>query len=153
VEAELAEGVAPPRVIADVSSYEQMLAALRARATELSVNGERFDEFAGLPRGYLSKLIGVNPTRRIGMTSWAAVISGLALRCLFVVDEEAERRLRERVPPRNPSYVRGTPSIVLTVRHFKKLGRMGAQARVDNSTKQQRQEWARKAAIARWRGP
>jgi len=49
--------------------------------------------------------------------------------------------------------VRGAPSIVLTVRYFKRIGRKGAQARVDNSTKEQRQEWARNAAIARWRGP
>jgi hypothetical protein len=40
---------------------------------------------------------------------------------------------------------------VLTVRYFKKIGRKGAQARVDNSTKAQRQEWARAAARARWK--
>ena len=34
---------------------------------------------------------------------------------------------------------------------MQKIGRLGAQARVDNSTKAQRQEWARRAAIARWR--
>ena len=45
----------------------------------------------------------------------------------------------------------GAPSIVLTVRFFQKIGRKGAQARVDNSTAEQRQAWARKAAIARWR--
>jgi hypothetical protein len=119
----LAEGEAP-RIIADVSSYEQMLAALRARVTELQVNGERFDEYAGLPRGYLSKLVGAKPTRRIGMCSWEAVLAGLGLRCLFIVDEEAERRLRERVPPRNSSYVRGTPSIVFTARflHNRNMG-------------------------------
>ena len=69
----MAEGSAP-RILADVSSYEQMLAALRARVTELQVNGERFDEYAGLPRGYLSKLVGAKPTRRIGMCSWQAVL-------------------------------------------------------------------------------
>jgi hypothetical protein len=127
-----------------------MLAALRARVTELSVNGERFDEFAGLPRGYLSKLIGAKPTRRIGMTSWTPVLAGLGLRCLFVEDEAATQRLKNNVAPRNGSYVRGTPSIVFTVRFFQKIGRLGAQARIDNSTKQQRQEWARNAAIARW---
>ena len=47
--------------------------------------------------------------------------------------------------------VRGAPSIVLTVRYFRKIGRKGAQARFDNSTKEQRQKWARKAAVARWR--
>jgi hypothetical protein len=116
----------------------------------LALNGERFDEYAGLPRGYLSKLVGAKPTRRLGMTSFSPVLAGLGLRCLFVVDEEAERRLRNRVPPRNSSYVRAAPSIVLTVRFFEKIGRKGAQARVDNSTAEQRREWARKAAIARW---
>ena len=36
--------------------------------------------------------------------------------------------------------MRGAPSIVMTARFFKKIGRKGAQARVDNSTKEQRQE-------------
>jgi len=35
----MAEGV-PPRILADVTSYEQMLAALRARINELQINGE-----------------------------------------------------------------------------------------------------------------
>jgi len=78
-------------------------------------------------------------------------LASLGLRCLLVVDEEAERRPKERLPPRDPSYVRGVPSIVLTVRFFKRIGREGAQARVDNSTAKQRQERARRAAIARWR--
>jgi hypothetical protein len=140
-----------PRVVAEFSDYAGMLDALRRRVNELQVNGERFDEYAGLPRGYLSKLIGVKPTRRVGMQSLSPLMNALALRCLFVIDEEAERRLKERLPPRNGSYVRGTPSIVLTVRFFKKIGRLGAQARIDNSTRAQRREWARRAAIARWR--
>jgi hypothetical protein len=43
-----------------------MLAALRSRVNELQINGERFDEYAGLPRGYLSKLVGVRPIRSWG---------------------------------------------------------------------------------------
>jgi hypothetical protein len=148
----LAEGD-EPRVIATVDSYEGMLKALRSRATELRLAGDSFDEFVGLPRGYTQKVIGIRPVRRLGMTSFGPVLSGLGLRCLLVEDEETTRRLKERLPPRNSSYVRGAPSIVLTVRYFKRIGRKGAQARVDNSTKEQRQAWARKAAIARWRGP
>jgi hypothetical protein len=147
----MAEG--GPRVVAEFSDYAGMVDALRKRVNELQLNGERFDEYAGLPRGYLSKLVGAKPVRKLGMVSFEPVLAGLGLRCLFVVDEEAERRLRERLQPRNSSYVRATPSIVFTVRWFRTIGRKGAQARIDNSTKQQRQEWARKAAIARWRGP
>jgi hypothetical protein len=143
----MAEG----RVLAEITSYEEMLTALRSRVTELQISGERFDEYAGLPRGYLSKLVGAKPIRRLGMQSFQPVLAGLGLRCLFVEDPEATERLKSRVPPRNGSYVRAAPSIVLTVRFFKRIGRLGAQARIDNWTKQQRQEWARKAAIARWR--
>ena len=85
------------------------------------------------------------------MTSFAPVLAGLGLRCLLIEDQEATARLKNRLPPRNGSYVRGTPSIVLTVRFFQKIGRRGAQARIDNSTKAQRQQWARRAAITRWR--
>jgi hypothetical protein len=149
----MAEGNERPRIVATFNSYAGMLDAIRARVNELQINGERFDEYAGLPRGYLSKLIGAKPVRKIGMQSFAPVVAGLGLRCLFVVDEEAERHLRKRLPPRNSSYVRSTPSIVFTVRWFRSIGRKGAQARIDNSTKAQRQEWARHAAIARWRKP
>ena len=141
------DGDEPPRIVASFNSYEGMLEALRTRVSELQISGEHFDEFAGLPR---SKLIGANPVRRIGMTSFSPVVAGLGLRCLFVEDPEGTERLKSRLPPRNGSYVRGTPSIVFTMRWFKKIGRLGAQARIDNSTKAQRQEWARKAAIARW---
>ena len=147
----MAEGDERPHIIADVSSYEQMLEALRQRVNELQINGERFDEYAGLPRGYLSKLVGANPVRRLGMTSFEPVLSALGLRCLFIEDEAATKRLRERLPPRNPAYVRGTPSIVLTLRFFQRIGRLGAQARINNSTAEQRRKWARRAAIARWR--
>jgi hypothetical protein len=90
------------------------------------------------------------PQSRIGMTSFEPLLASLGLRRLLVVDEEATRRLKERLPPRNESYVRGAPSIVLTARFFKRIDRKGAQARIDNSTKEQRRKWARNAANARW---
>src|SRR5499427_10730520 len=138
-----------PRIVATFDSYAGMLEAIRARVNELQVNGERLDEYVGLPR----EVAGAKPIRRLGMTSFAPILNGLGLKCQFVENQEATERLKSRVPPRKSSFVRGAPSIVLTVRYFKRIGRKGAQARVDNSTKEQRQEWARKAAIARWRGP
>ena len=70
------------RVIAEFVDYPGMLAALRARVSELQISGERFDEFAGLPRGYLSKLVGARPVRRVGMTSFSPLMNALGLRCL-----------------------------------------------------------------------
>ena len=138
----------PPRIVATFDSYAGMLDAVRARVNELQVSGERLE-----PRGYFSKVAGAKPIRKLGMTSFAPILNGLGLKCQFIEDRVGTEHLRNRLAPRNSSYVRGAPSIVLTIRYFKKIGRKGAQARVENSTKEQRREWARKAAIARWRGP
>jgi hypothetical protein len=147
----MAEGDGP-RILADVSSYEQMLTALRARVTELQINGERFDEFAGLPRGYLSKLIGVNPIRRIGMTSWAPVLTGLGLRCLFVEDEAATERLKNHVAPRNNSYPRATYTLrVVTDRQWSRIQKLGRVARWEKIPKAQRSEIMRAVRAARER--
>jgi hypothetical protein len=139
------------RILGEFIDYDTMLAAVRARVAEVGVNTERFEEFAGLPKGYLSKLIGVNPTRRIAMTSMGPLFGALGMRGKFVEDRAATERLKHRVPRRNGSYVRGTPSIVLTVRFFQRIGRKGAQARIANSTKAQRRQWARNAINTRWR--
>jgi hypothetical protein len=141
-----------PRVIADVRSYEQMLAALRSRFNELQINGENFDEYSGLPRGYLSKLIGAKPVRRLGMISFAPVLAGLGLRVLLVVDEEATRRLKDHLPPRNESYVRSVAVHGhLTTRFLQKIGRKGGENSRVNLSKRLRKQLARRAAAARWK--
>src|SRR5215470_4043718 len=115
-----------PRIVATFDSYAGMLEAIRARVNELQVNGERLDEYVGLPRGYYFKVAGAKPIRRLGMTSFAPILNGLGLKCQFVENQEATERLKSRVPPRKSSFVRGAPSIVLTVRYFKRIGRKGA---------------------------
>jgi len=128
-----------PRVIATFGSYAEMLEAIRARVDELQIHGERFDNFAGLPDGYFAKLVGARPIRRLGMVSFAPVLAGLGLKCQFVEDQAATARLKNHVAPRNGSYVRADAThVVLTFRFMQKIGRLGAQARIDNSTKQQR---------------
>ena len=52
-----------PRVVATFGSYAEMLEAIRERVNELQIQGERFDDYAGLPTGYLSKLAGKRPPR------------------------------------------------------------------------------------------
>ena len=140
-----------PRVIAEVNSYGQMLAALRARVNELQINGERFDEYAGLPRGYLSKLIGAKPIRRLGMTSFAPVLAGLGLRLLIIEDQEATERLKNRLPPRNQSFVRSVAVHTnLTTRYLRKIGAKGGENSRKYLGKRLVKQLARKAAAARW---
>jgi hypothetical protein len=98
-----------------------------------------------LPKGYVSKLIGVKPQRRIAMMSMGPIFGALGIYCVMFEDAEATARLRARLRPRNNSYSRRSVAtyLTLTPRFMQKIGRKGAQARIDNSTKAQRQEWAR----------
>ena len=129
------------RVIAEFVDYPGMLAALRARVSELQISGERFDEFAGLPRGYLSKLVGARPVRRVGMTSFSPLMNALGLRCLFVEDPEGTERLKSRVKPRNNSYPRTVYTLhTLTDRKWSRIQKLGRKARWKKLSKKQRSE-------------
>ena len=129
-EGELAENE-PPRIIATFNSYAGMLEAIRARVHELQINGERLDEYVGLPHGYYSKVAGARPIRRLGMTSFAPILNGLGLKCQFIEDPIGTERLKSRVPPRNASFVRVMPaaaSIVFTARMLKRIRRLAWRA-------------------------
>jgi hypothetical protein len=150
----MAEGDERPRVIAEFADYDGMLAGVRTRVAELNVNGEAFDDYAGLPIGYLSKLIGIRPVRRIAMTSMGPLFDALGVRCVMIENPVATERLKNHLPPRNTSYVRAMPAdacMVLTPRMLKRIRRLGGQARMARLTAKQRRKLARRAALARWR--
>jgi len=130
------------RLIAEFSDYAGMLEAIRARVNELSINGERFDAFAGLPRGYLSKLIGINPVRRIHSVSMGPLFSALGIKCVMYEVPETTARLHRRLQPRNNSYSRRTELYVrpLTPRQWARIQQIGRQARWKRLTKKQRSE-------------
>jgi hypothetical protein len=129
------------RIIAEFADYNGLLTAIRSRVNELQVNGERFDEYAGLPRGYLSKLVGANPIRSIGRTSMGPVFGALGIRCIIVEDEAATARLKSRLQPRNNSFSRATyTSLIITDRKWRQIQKIGRQARWKRLTKTQRSE-------------
>jgi hypothetical protein len=143
-----------PRVIADeIVEYSDFMQALRARVSELQIQGDSFCEFAGLARGYLSKLLTIRSVRRVGMQSMGPLLSAMGVKLQMVEDPAGTARLR-RLPPRNLSYVRTMPAdacIVLTPRMLQRIRRLGGQARMAQLTPEQRSRLARKAALARWR--
>ena len=145
----------PPRVIATFGSYAEMLQAIRERVIELQIHGERFDDYAGLPTGYLSKLAGKRPQRRLGMVSFQPVLSGLGLKCQFIEDQAATERLRNHLAPRNGSYARPTQTyVIVTNRKWAQIQKLGHQARRavwDKLPPQQRSDMMRALTLKRWR--
>jgi hypothetical protein len=150
----MAEGDEPPRIVGEFVEYSDFVQAVRNRVAELGIHGTRFDSLAGWPEGYLSKLICARPVRRIGMTSMGPLLSAMGVKLVMVEDRSGTARLRARLSPRNPSFVRAMPAdvcIVLTPRMLKRIRRMGGRERMARLTPPQRSELARKAALARWR--
>jgi hypothetical protein len=138
------------RVIGEFTDYNGLINAVRARVNELAINGERFDEYAGLPRGYLSKLIGVNPARSIGKTSLGPLCCALGIKCIIVEDEAATARLKSRLQPRNNSFSRTTcTSLIITDRKWRQIQKIGRQARWKRLTKTQRSEIMRMVRYGR----
>jgi hypothetical protein len=137
------------RILAEFTDYAGMLAAVRTRIEELAIAGDRFEEFAGLPRGYLSKLVGVNPQRRIAMVSMGPLFSALGVSCIMVEDPIATARLRSRLRPRNNSFARRTPLYVITTtgRQWAHIQKLGRAARWRRLSKKQRSEIMRAVRI------
>ena len=115
----LSEGETP-RVVAEFSDYDELINALRTRAAELNLSGEQVDRRSGLPDRYAQKLLGPNQIRRLGAISLGPFLGALAVRGLLIEDRAAVEKLRRQTTPRDLSFVRSAPSIVFTVRFFKK---------------------------------
>src|SRR5580704_7695071 len=89
-----------PRIVGEFDTYAGLLAALRARISELDVAGERLDEIAGLPRGYFQKLFGTRPRKRLGMQSLSDVFGAMAVKAVLVEDEAALAKVSGRLVKR-----------------------------------------------------
>lgn len=140
------------RQLAEFSDYAGMLAAIRNRVNELQIAGEAFDQFAGLPDGYLSKLIGERPVRRIGMTSMGPLFQALGVTCVMIEDPQATRRLKQRLNPRNGAFVRASHTVrIVTDREWRKIQKLGRAARWQRLSKSQRSQIMRAVINARWR--
>jgi hypothetical protein len=106
--------------IAEVRSWNDLHAALRARAESLNVSRLVLDELSGLQSGYASKLLAPGPIRHFGRVSLGAMLGALGLKLVVQEDKEAlarvagrlvrrERNVRRRGQDARPSNVRFWP--------------------------------------------
>jgi hypothetical protein len=103
--------------IAEVRSWNDLHAALRARAESLNVSRLVLDELSGLQSGYASKLLAPVPIRHFGRVSLGAMLGALGPKLVVQEDKEAlarvagrlvrrERNVRRRGQDARPSNVR-----------------------------------------------
>ena len=91
------------RTIGVAHDYQELIAALRARQTELNVAYSTIDEVSGLPQNYVSKLLAQMPIKGLGRISLGPLLGSLGLVLIVAEDLEALQRVRSRLVPRTDS--------------------------------------------------
>jgi hypothetical protein len=139
--------------------YHGLLSALQARAWErrISLGGAAAAEVAGLPVGYLQKILSPIPksrknVRRIGVASLGPVLGVLGVKLVMFEEREAVERFGSKIPARQERSVRSTAVHIHLSRQFlAKIGAMGGTNSRKNISRRRSRALARKAAAARWR--
>ena len=80
--------------IAVVRTTADLLAVLKKRTAGLDMTLEAANDFAGLSDGYLAKLLGPTPSRRLGSKAFDGALGGLGLMLVVVEDPDAVARIR-----------------------------------------------------------
>jgi hypothetical protein len=76
----------PPRVLATLSSEDDLRLALRARVDELNVPRLELDRVAKLAQAHTSRLLSLSPTKHFGSKSFWSLVRAAGLKVLLVVD-------------------------------------------------------------------
>jgi len=141
-----------------IHDYPDLLDVLRARAIlrQITVGGEDTAEVAGLPIGYVQKIIGPRPVRRIGMMSLGPLLGVLGLKLIAVEDADALERYGSRLKKRDEKLVRaglraGSLQVTFSSRAIRKIRSEGGKARMKKLGEEGRKELSRRANEVRWR--
>jgi hypothetical protein len=101
------------RSLAEVTDYDTLLRALRARRDELGISVEVLDKILGLGPRYSEKLLSLKRTRQFCTpTMLGLLLGGLGVKLLLVENDEAKRRLEPYVGSRCEFQVRHRAEVV-----------------------------------------
>jgi hypothetical protein len=94
----------PPEPLPEITNYSTLIATCRLRADQLQVSRLTLDELAGLPSGYVGKLLALKSGKRIGVESLGALLGALRIKLVAVPIDDG--RQRAGLTKRNESQVR-----------------------------------------------
>jgi hypothetical protein len=86
-----------PRVLAEVRSYSELHAALRARSDALSISRQTLDDLTGLQDGYCAKLLAPTQIKNLGPQSLGPLLCVLGVKLIMVEDAEMLRKFGPRL--------------------------------------------------------
>jgi len=147
-----------PRQIAVVRSYDELLAALRARAAQIGATRAAIDAVGGFAAGHSSTLLAAGGARKLTADTLIPMVQTIGLAIALIEDPFALEQLKNRLGNgTNWRMLNGVKNegIILKFsrRYMRKLGQISGQSRKQKISKQTRSRVARQAAFARWNPP
>ena len=88
---------AVPRLI---STYDELVDAVRDRCDEMLMTRQELDHQAGLADGHAGKLLCHSQLKRLGMRSLELVLGGIGCKLGLVEDPAQAAKIRARMTPR-----------------------------------------------------
>jgi hypothetical protein len=90
----------------NIRTYDEYWSAVCDCRIQLDISLTLFDELAGFPEGYSSKLFGPGRKRLIGPRSFGLILPAIGCKLVLVEDQEALERIKSQLVPRVASNVR-----------------------------------------------
>lgn len=161
------------------NGYDGLQAALKDRAADKKITRSKLDELSGMTDGWSGKVLGAAQIHQLGMYGFLSMCAALGLKVVIMTDpiqesvmaphweagDTAQARPNNRLARLGKATIsrflpdvaremgrRGgsRPMPAHALKHASKRASKGGKARKRNMTRLQRQEAARKAAVARW---
>lgn len=143
-----------------VTSYTELIGAIRTKVGVLGLRYEDFDELVGLPVRFSGKALGPSEVRKFTLQNLFDVLDATGLRLSVADHPEQDAKIRaiiaKRYLPREANQARyanhaSTISTHVLSRAFGHILRQARKKRWAGTTKAERSEHARTIANARWR--
>lgn len=153
---------APVRAItvatSEVTSYSELIAAIRARIGELAIRYEDFDVLAGFAPGLSGKVFGPSQVKRLGPEKLFDALCAASLKIDVKPDLEQlakmQKQMAEKCQTRQANQARMNNSAspagtYMMSRVFKHFAKLGGKARMAKMSKEERSQHQRRAALAK----
>jgi hypothetical protein len=89
-----------PAVARLISTYDELVDAVRDRCDEMSMTRAELDHQAGLADGHAGKLLCPAHLKRFGMRSLELVLGGIGCKLALIEDPAQAAKIRARMKPR-----------------------------------------------------
>lgn len=146
--------------VTEVTSYTELIEAIKARIAELGIKYENFDDLAWFAPGLSGKVFGPSQVKRLGSEKLFDALRAASLKITVTADplqfEKMRKEMDKHVQPRSGNQARygnhaSTISSHVLSRAFGHILREARKKRWAGKSKAERSEHARTIANMRWK--